>query len=261
MTKVNPRLLSACDGKKIIATNPMMDIRHYFQALIYAQKQLNVHDFQHQLANATDEQIDHWVKQFCYRNHLSQNDYQEIKLALLANDLLWLKLLAKNPTRQNLYEKGLMWWISYHCPYEVINLSTSKSGAIFAYQNMIGTSESFQQPLPLALKSLDFKIATKKPIYVIAKYTDAIGGGHQDNQRNDVEFQLQQIDPSLNDQICICLDGSYWKRYFNYFQTKYKDFIFCTGDTIKQAISDLVDLQDQKKQQNHRQRRIDQKRI
>lgn len=260
MARVNPQLLSAADGKKIIRSNPMMTISQYFQALIYAQKQLNVQDFQHQIANASDEQIEHWVKQFCYRNHLSQNDYQEIKSALLASDLLWLKLLAKNPTRQNLYEKGLMWWISYHCSYEVINLTTTKHGSMFAYQNRIGTSESFQQTLPLALKSLDFKIATNKPIYVIAKYTDAIGGGHQDNQRNDIEFQLQQIDPSLNDQICICLDGTYWKRYFNYFQTKYKNFIFCTGDTIKQAISDLVNLQHQKEQKQH-QSRIYQKQI
>lgn len=88
MARVNPQLLSAADGKKIIRSNPMMTISQYFQALIYAQKQLNVQDFQHQIANASDEQIEHWVKQFCYRNHLSQNDYQEIKSALLASDLL-----------------------------------------------------------------------------------------------------------------------------------------------------------------------------
>ena len=245
MAKVNPRLLSADDAKKLIAHNPQMKISDYFRALIYAQKQLNVADFQARIINASEQEINDWVEQFCYRNHLSDQDQIEIKNALLNADRLWLKLLAKNPTRQNLYEKGLMWWISYHCPYQVINLSTN-DGALYAYGKLIANTKGFINPLPLALKSLDFKIASPKPIYVIAKYTDANGGGHQDNQRNDIEFQLQQIDPILNDQICICLDGSYWNRYLDYFQTKYKQFKFCTGDTIKQAISDLVDLQNQR---------------
>lgn len=66
-----------------------------------------------------------------------------------------------------------MWWISYHIDYEVVNLSTLPNDAYYAFNDRIAKHQQFSEPLPLALKSLDFKInSPKAPVYVIAKWTD-----------------------------------------------------------------------------------------
>lgn len=246
INKVNPRLIDYQQAQKILKANPTLKIDQYFEKLILVQKQLNVVDFQNQLKVVDEAQIDEWVEQFCYRNHLSQVEAKSIKRGLLKKNRVWLKLLAKNPTRQNLYEKGLMWWIKYHLDYEVVNLSTSPDDAYYAFNNLIAKRQQFSNDLPLALKSLDFKInSPNAPVYVIAKWTDQ-KGGHQDNQRNDIDFQLSQLDLKVMAyQILVCLDGKYWKERVDYFKTKYPQLYFCNGDNIKVVLERLLAARDQ----------------
>lgn len=140
-------------------------------------------------------------------NHAEKFDreYSEVRSKILTDDM-YAEIFAKDPAKQNIYEKLAAQYIS---KLEKVSdfRNLPNSAKVFVVGGSI-TSERLND-----VKSIDFvfKIGDKN-IYASHKYIKATNGGAQDNQYNDIRNFLRNCDKiqsGYNYFIAIC-DGPYF---------------------------------------------------
>lgn len=153
------------------------------------------------------EQIDNEDFVLKINNHAIKYDreYSEVKSKILTDDM-YAEIFAKDPAKQNIYEKLAAQYISkINKVSEFRNLPNSAK--VFVAGGKI-TSERLND-----VKSIDFvfKIGDKN-IYASHKYIKATNGGAQDNQYNDIRNFLRNCDKisSGNDYYLAICDGPYF---------------------------------------------------
>jgi len=140
-------------------------------------------------------------------NHAEKFDreYSEIRSKILTDDM-YAEIFAKDPAKQNIYEKLAAQYIS---KLEKVSdfRNLPNSAKVFVAGGLI-TSERLND-----VKSIDFvfKVGDKN-IYASHKYIKATNGGAQDNQYNDIRNFLRNCDKiqSGNNYFIAICDGPYF---------------------------------------------------
>jgi hypothetical protein len=142
-------------------------------------------------------------------NHADKfgREYDEVKSKIMDDDM-YAEWFAKDPAKQNIYEKLAASYISkVENVEDFINLPSNTK--MFVINGQI-TSDRLND-----VKSIDFKFKVGyNIIYASHKYIKATYGGAQDNQYNDIRNFLRncnKVSSGNNYYIAIC-DGPYFDR-------------------------------------------------
>lgn len=167
-------------------------------------------------------------------NHAEKfsRDFDEVKSKIMTDDL-YAEWFAKDPAKQNIYEKLAAEYISsIDCVEEFKNLPNSAK--MFIVEGRV-TSERLND-----VKSIDFQFRVGgNNIYASHKYIKATNGGAQDNQYNDIRNFLRncnKISTGNDYYIAIC-DGPYFES-----KIKILNDDFGSSNVIAMTIDDLEDF-------------------
>ena len=140
-------------------------------------------------------------------NHAEKfgREYDEVKSKIMTDDM-YAEWFAKDPAKQNIYEKLAASYISVI--EDVVDFrNLPNSAKMFIVEGKV-TSERLND-----VKSIDFHFKVgDNNIYASHKYIKATYGGAQDNQYNDIRNFLRncnKISSGNNYYIAIC-DGPYF---------------------------------------------------
>ena len=167
-------------------------------------------------------------------NHAEKfsRDFDEIKSKIMTDDL-YAEWFAKDPAKQNIYEKLAAEYISsIDCVEEFKNLPNSAK--MFIVEGRV-TSKRLND-----VKSIDFQFRVGgNNIYASHKYIKATNGGAQDNQYNDIRNFLRncnKISTGNDHYIAIC-DGPYFDS-----EKEILNDDFGSSNVIAMTIDDLEDF-------------------
>ena len=140
-------------------------------------------------------------------NHADKfgRDIDEVKAKIMTDDM-YAEWFAKDPAKQNIYEKMAA---SYISSIEGVSnfRNLPNSAKMFIVEGKV-TSERLND-----VKSIDFHFKVgNKNIYASHKYIKATYGGAQDNQYNDIRNFLRNCNKisSGNDYYIAICDGPYF---------------------------------------------------
>lgn len=169
-------------------------------------------------------------------NHAEKfdRDYDEVKSKIMKDDM-YAELFAKDPAKQNIYEKLAASYIS-QIVEDFKNLPNSTK--MFIVEGKV-TSKRLND-----VKSIDFyfKVGDNN-IYASHKYIKATYGGAQDNQYNDIRNFLRNCNKieSGNDYFIAICDGPYFDNKIEILNKDFgsKNVIAMTIDDIENFINEL----------------------
>ena len=167
-------------------------------------------------SNFRDKDFAIKIKKYCQKFGIKEED---IIKRLKAKDLITLSIFAKDPNKQNFYEKTAAKYIkNINGVYHFISLPTTGQNTKFAYKDSIISKSKWDQinvnniPKP---KSIDFqwkfKVKTTQ-FYAFHKYIKESGGA-QDNQFNDIVYAIlnaQNKTSKTKHKILFICDGDYF---------------------------------------------------
>ena len=135
-----------------------------------------------------------------------ERSFEEIKEKIMIDDM-YAEIFAKDPAKQNIYEKTAAKYLSSVDYIENFE-NLPNNAKVFVYNGKI-VSRSYNN-----MKSIDFIFNVGKyNFYAQHKYIKALYGGAQDNQYTDVRIFLNncnRINEGDNYFIAIC-DGPYFR--------------------------------------------------
>lgn len=140
-------------------------------------------------------------------NHAEKygREYDEVKSKIMTDDM-YAEFFAKDPAKQNIYEKLAADYISKIDGVENFR-NLPNSAKMFVVEGKV-TSERLND-----VKSIDFQFKIgDKSFYTSHKYIKATYGGAQDNQYNDIRNFLRNCDKVAtgNDYYIAICDGPYF---------------------------------------------------
>lgn len=213
-----------------------------YKKIVKQQYKKNIADTHRALENG---ELDKKINNFCAMHGF---DYDEIKQKIY-DDPVVTALFAKNPKRQNIYEKAAAEFIQkINGVKEFVNLpqkgKTVNSGAVI---NISGLSESGGAP---KAKTIDFEwVYRGYTFYASHKYTD-VGGGSQDHQYDDLKSFINEAGPSnlKNTYFVAIADGDYYLGQNGQANTTKIDRLknLCTNIVFACQIKDLESLMKEK---------------
>ena len=164
------------------------------------------------------DKINNFIERF------SLNESVDDILAKIREDKLFAATFAKDPGRQNIYEKCQIEVIRKHCE---VQYPLTGNNSLFINDGKISNIKGKS-------KSLDAII--NNSYYATLKYTKD-SGGSQDNQRADVVLTLEEA-KTCKESFAVIADGAYWQKHLPELKNTYaKDtnlWIGTTDDWIKE---------------------------
>lgn len=167
-------------------------------------------------------------------NHADKfgHDFEEVKNKIMTDDM-YAEMFAKDPAKQNIYEKLAAEYISNIDGVENFK-NLPNSAKMFVIEGKV-TSERLND-----VKSIDFQFKIgNNNFYTSHKYIKATYGGAQDNQYNDIRNFMRNCDKasSGNDYYIAICDGPY-------FETKMKSLNddFGSNNVVAMTIDGLEEF-------------------
>jgi len=138
---------------------------------------------------------------------------------------------AKDPTRQNIYEKAAVDFLeTIPLIKHVVKLSTSGEKALFVNRGILSLGENINKTKreQQKSKSIDVKFILKAykervddlSCYAMLKYTESEGGA-QDNQLSDLRIFLENCPTKRQECFIVFADGNYYVSRIQQLKTEF----------------------------------------